>query len=156
MIRPVATVHVVPVLPKSIERLSELAYNLRWSWDQATINLFRRLDSDLWEETYHNPVLMLGRIAQDRLNQVASDPAFMNVYHKVIDDFDAYMNDKETWYVTHRADSKAKTSPVIAYFSMEYGLSECLQTYSGGLGILSGDHLKSASDLGLLPLCLLP
>lgn len=149
MIRPVATVHVVPVLPKPIERLSDLAYNLRWSWDQATIDLFRRLDGDLWEETYHNPVLMLGRIAQDRLNQVVSDPAFMNTYHKVVEDHDAYMNDKATWYITHRTGTKSKTSPVIAYFSMEYGLSECLQTYSGGLGILSGDHLKSASDLGL-------
>ncbi|MBK8135132.1 MAG: alpha-glucan family phosphorylase [Chloroflexi bacterium] len=148
MIKPVATVHVVPDLPKPLHRLQDLAYNLRWAWDQDTIALFRRLDPELWEETYHNPIQLLGRVSQDRLKQVSSDAAYMSNLQKAAADFDAYMASKETWYRAHRPN-KGKTDPTIAYFSMEFGLTECLQTYSGGLGILSGDHLKSASDLGL-------
>ncbi len=146
MIKPVATVHVIPDLPKPIERLNDLAANLRWSWDADTIALFRRLDSDLWEATYHNPVLMLGQLSQDRLKEASVDPAFLTNYHRVVNDFDAYMNTRDTWYRNNRT---SETDPLIAYFSMEYGLTEALKTYSGGLGILSGDHLKSASDLGL-------
>lgn len=148
MIKPVATVHVVPDLPKPLHRLQDLAYNLRWAWDQDTIALFRRLDPELWEETYHNPIQLLGRVSQDRLKQVSSDAAYMSNLQKAAADFDAYMASKETWYRAHRPN-KGKADPTIAYFSMEFGLTECLQTYSGGLGILSGDHLKSASDLGL-------
>lgn len=148
MIKPVATVRVVPDLPKPLHRLQDLAYNLRWSWDQDSIALFRRLDPDLWEATYHNPIQLLGRVSQDRLRQVSADPAYMSTLQKAAADFDAYMASKDTWYRSHRLN-KGKSDPVIAYFSMEYGLTECLQTYSGGLGILSGDHLKSASDLGL-------
>jgi starch phosphorylase len=146
MIKPVATVQVVPDLPKSLARLHDLAYNLRWSWDADTIALFRRLDTDLWESTYHNPIAMLGRMSQERLSQLGTDPSFMSNYQKVVADFDAYIGSKETWY---KQNYKHKQDPVLAYFSMEYGLTECLKTYSGGLGILSGDHLKSASDLGL-------
>ncbi|MCU0464983.1 MAG: alpha-glucan family phosphorylase [Anaerolineae bacterium] len=146
MIKPVATVHVVPDLPQPIARLSDLAHNLRWSWDADTIALFRRLDPDLWEETYHNPVLMLGRLPQEALKEASTDPAFLTNYQKVTADFDAYIGAKDTWF---RTNFKHEKDPVIAYFSMEYGLTEALKTYSGGLGILSGDHLKSASDLGL-------
>jgi starch phosphorylase len=146
MIKPVATVSVVPDLPESLSRLTELAYNLRWSWDHETYTLFRRVDTDLWDHTYHNPVAMLGLVSQERLIQCTKDAAFMAHYNSVIRDFDAYMNDKKTWYQTHRKTTK---NPIIAYFSMEFGLTECLQNYSGGLGVLSGDHLKSASDLGL-------
>jgi glycogen phosphorylase len=146
MIKPVATVSVVPDLPKSLSRLTELAYNLRWSWDHETYTLFRRVDTDLWDQTYHNPVAMLGLVSQERLDQCTKDAAFMAHYNSVISAFDAYMNDKHTWYHTRKNTAK---DPVIAYFSMEFGLTECLQNYSGGLGVLSGDHLKSASDLGL-------
>src|SRR5690606_24860872 len=133
MIKPVATVSVVPDLPESLSRLTELAYNLRWSWDHETYTLFRRIDTALWEKTYHNPVAMLGLVSQERLNQFTKDPASMAHYHRVIQEFDAYMNDKGTWYHTHRQSTQ---DPIIAYFSMEFGLTEALQNYSGGLGVL--------------------
>ncbi|MCB9453371.1 MAG: alpha-glucan family phosphorylase [Anaerolineaceae bacterium] len=146
MIKPVARINVVPALPESLRRLQELAYNMRWAWDHDTIALFRRLDRDLWEATGRNPVWMLGLVSQERLNAVCEDPAFMAHLHTVCDSFDAYMSDSHTWYNTHYGQEEP---PTIAYFSMEFGITECLQNYSGGLGVLSGDHLKSASDLGL-------
>ncbi len=146
MVKPVATVQVVPNLPEPLTRLQELAYNLRWSWDHDTIGLFRRLDRDLWESTGHNPVWMLGLINQGRLEALCDDPAFMAQFHRVCQDFDAYMMATDTWYTRKYAQAE---KPFIAYFSMEFGLTECLQNYSGGLGVLSGDHLKSASDLGV-------
>jgi starch phosphorylase len=146
MIKPVATINVVPNLPESLNRLQELAYNLRWAWDQETTSLFRRLDPELWRATEHNPVWMLGLLSQDRLNAAAEDPAFLAHLNRVCNAFDEYMKAENTWYQNQYGDVK---KPVIAYFSMEFGLAECLQNYSGGLGVLSGDHLKSASDLGL-------
>ncbi len=146
MIKPVARVHVVPNLPEPLRRMQELAYNLRWAWDHDTIALFRRLDRDLWEQTGHNPISMLGQVSQDRLEAACDDPAYMANLHQVCESFDDYMSAKNTWYDTQYGDLK---KPIIAYFSMEFGITECLQNYSGGLGVLSGDHLKSASDLGL-------
>ena len=147
MVKPVAQVDVKPSLPPSLERLRELAYNLRWSWDHETIALFRRLDRDLWTEGGSNPVWMLGHISQDVLRAASEDEAFLAHLDRVCASFDAYMSpDARTWYHRHYGVSH---KPFIAYFSMEYGLTECLRNYSGGLGILSGDHLKSASDLGL-------
>lgn len=147
MVKPVAKVDVKPSLPLSLERLRELAYNLRWTWDHETIVLFRRLDRDLWTETGSNPVWMLGRISQEVLQAAAEDEAFLAHLDRVCAAFDAYMApDARTWYRRHFGDFD---KPFIAYFSMEYGLTECLRNYSGGLGVLSGDHLKSASDLGL-------
>ncbi|MDZ4769262.1 MAG: alpha-glucan family phosphorylase [Chloroflexota bacterium] len=146
MVKPIITVSVVPNLPKPLERLRELAYNLRWSWHHDTISLFRRLDRDLWEETGHNPVMILGLLDQKRLDALVADSAFMTHFERVLADFDSYMSAKNTWYSrTYGAVDK----PIYAYFSMEFGLTEALQNYSGGLGVLSGDHLKSASDLGL-------
>lgn len=146
MVKPVATVHVVPNLPEPLARLKELAYNLRWSWDRDTMGLFRRMDRDLWETTGHNPVWMLGLIDQARLETLCEDSAFMAQFNRVCRDFDEYMNSTDTWYANNHGTSE---KPFIAYFSMEFGLTECLQNYSGGLGVLSGDHLKSASDLGV-------
>ncbi|MBL8132833.1 MAG: alpha-glucan family phosphorylase [Anaerolineae bacterium] len=146
MVKPIATVSVVPKLPEPLERLRELAYNVRWSWHHDTINLFRRLDRDLWEESGHNPVMMLGSIDQRRLDALVDDSAFISHFKRVCNDFDAYMAAEDTWY--SRKYGKT-TTPNLAYFSMEFGLTEALQNYSGGLGVLSGDHLKSASDLGL-------
>src|SRR5215207_7292783 len=146
MVKPVATVHVVPNLPEPLTRLKELAYNLRWSWDHDTIELFRRMDRDLWESTGHNPVWILGLINQARLEALCEDSAFMAQFHRVCRDFDAYMSATDTWYSRHHGTFE---KPFIAYFSMEFGLSEALKNYSGGLGVLSGDHLKSASDLGV-------
>jgi starch phosphorylase len=147
MVKPIATVDVTPNLPPSLERLRELAYNLRWTWDHETIALFRRLDRDLWDQTDNNPVAMLGLISQDALQNAAEDEAFMAHLDRVCGEFDAYMSpDGRTWYARNYGEFG---KPFIAYFSMEYGLTECLRNYSGGLGILSGDHMKSASDLGL-------
>ncbi|MBN1564715.1 MAG: alpha-glucan family phosphorylase [Anaerolineae bacterium] len=147
MVKPIATVDVTPNLPPSLERLRELAYNLRWSWDHETIALFRRLDRDLWQQTENNPVALLGLISQDVLQAAAEDEAFMAHLDRACAAFDAYMSpETRTWYKRNYGPFE---KPFIAYFSMEYGLTECLRNYSGGLGILSGDHIKSASDLGL-------
>lgn len=150
MVKPVTTVSVVPRLPKPLARLTDLACNLRFSWDQETLSLFRRLDPELWEATHHNPVALLGRISQERLESARNDPAFMAHLEHVCEDFDTYMAAKNTWFKeTYGNHGNGKKPPVIAYFSMEFGLTECLQNYSGGLGVLSGDHLKSASDLNI-------
>ncbi len=146
MVKPVTRINVIPNLPEPLRRLQELAFNMRWAWDHETIALFRRLDRELWESTNHNPVWMLGLISQEKLLAASEDPAFMATLRSVCESFDAYMSDKETWYKTHHDKPKR---PIIAYFSMEFGITECLQNYSGGLGVLSGDHLKSASDLDL-------
>lgn len=147
MVRPVARVKVAPKLPSQLKRLEELAHNLRWAWDHESIALFRRLDPDLWEKIGHNPVWLLGLISQERLKTICDDPAFMAHLDRVCQAFDDYMSAKNTWYYDNYGE--LKKHPVIAYFSMEFGIAECLQNYSGGLGILSGDHLKSASDLNL-------
>ncbi len=136
MVKPIATISVVPNLPEALKRLEELAYNLRWSWDQETIALFRRMDRELWEETTHNPVAMLGQISQSRLEALCDDPAFMAHYRRVCDEFDAYMNPTSTWF--SETYGNLPEPPLIAYFSTEFGLTECLQNYSGGLGVLSG------------------
>jgi starch phosphorylase len=126
--------------------LRDLAFNLWWAWNHEAIELFRRLGRDLWESTNHNPVLMLGSIRQERLEQLAEDDGFMAHLDRVCREFDRYMEGRSTWYLrTRGADNGTR----IAYFSAEFGLTECLGIYAGGLGILAGDHLKSASDLGL-------
>ncbi|MBN1965711.1 MAG: alpha-glucan family phosphorylase, partial [Anaerolineae bacterium] len=146
MIRPITTVDVVPNIPAKLERLLELAYNLRWTWDHDTINLFRRLDRELWEQSSRNPVLMFGNISQEKLYAATQDEAFLAHMDRVCAAFDLYMNTKNTWFRKQYGDFD---KPYIAYFSAEFGLTECLQNYSGGLGVLSGDHLKTASDLDL-------
>ncbi len=144
--RPSHTFRVVPALPASLERLRDLAYNLYWAWNHDTIDLFRRLDRDLWETAQHNPVLILGTIGQERLEQVAADDGFMAHLERVCRDFDRYTQARSTWYSKTFPDGDGNC---IAYFSAEFGLTESLGIYAGGLGILAGDHLKSASDLGL-------
>jgi starch phosphorylase len=129
-----------------LHALEELAYNLRWSWDHETIGLFRRLDRDLWEGSGHNPALMLGTVAQERLREAAEDHAFVAQLDRVAADLDAYMASTDTWYLKQYGPA---SRPLVGYFSMEFGLTECLPVYSGGLGILAGDHLKSASELGI-------
>ena len=142
------TYRVKAFLPKELEPLSELAYNLQWCWDHDTIDLFHRLDRDLWNETNHNPVKMLGSIKQDKLAKAIEDDGFMDQLQR------SYKTMKETLVSRTWFEDKyfKPDTPKIAYFSMEFGLNECLPIYSGGLGILAGDHLKSASELGL-PLC---
>lgn len=139
------TYRVRATLPAELAVLNELAYNLYWTWTPEAIDLFRRLDRDLWNQTKHNPVKMLGTIKQDRLSEVVSDEGFMAQLQRVYEDFQEYMGAR-TWF---EGKYQKFDTPKIAYFSMEYGLTECMPIYSGGLGILAGDHLKSSSELGL-------
>ena len=141
----VHALHVIPSIPKELLPLKEVALNLRWAWDPDSIELFTRLDSDLWDKTGHNPVLMLGTIDQQRLADAAKSEGFLADVDRVHRSLRDYL-ERPTWF--------SKTHPEfaglsIAYFSAEFGLTECLTGYAGGLGILAGDHLKSSSDLGL-------
>jgi glycogen phosphorylase len=138
------TYEVVPKLPEKLSALLDIAYNLWWSWNHDAITLFKRVDRDLWEDTYHNPVLMLGRASQKRLEALAADDGFLAHLNRVYVGLQVYLNSKG-W---HQKKFGAGEN-LLAYFSMEFGLAECLPVYSGGLGVLSGDTLKSASDLGL-------
>jgi glycogen phosphorylase len=135
-IQPLKEFLVRPALPATLNRLSELAYNLLWSWDHAIRSLFRRLDPLLWKESNHNPIQLLGRIPQEKLDRAAMDPRFVLLYKRACERHDSYLHTM----------APGEETPRIAYFSMEYGLLDCMQIYSGGLGILSGDHLKAASD----------
>ncbi len=146
MTRPIFTYSVAPSLPQPLQRLYALAYNLIWVWDHELMELFIRLDPDLWEETHHNPVKMLGAMKQQRLNTLARDEAFLGELERTWDRYAQYLDVNSTWFQKKYAK---EISPTIAYFSAEFGLTECLPNYSGGLGILSGDHIKSASDLGI-------
>lgn len=137
---------VNPQLPKRINKLSTIANNLWWSWNTEFLRLFQRIDMDLWEESEKNPVKFLKHVSQERLESVAKDITFLKEYDKIVDDFEGYMNSKNTWFSKNYPEEK---EDLIAYFSAEYGLDQTIPIYSGGLGILSGDHLKSASDLGI-------
>ena len=140
-------VTVKPALPEQLRRLEELAFNLVWSWLEDANELFARINPDLWQATKHNPVRLLAEVPQPDLNRCSVDEAYLSLYRKVIDRFDRYMaTNAETWFNRNHPD---KLSDTIAYFSAEFGLHESLPIYSGGLGILSGDHTKTASDLGL-------
>jgi starch phosphorylase len=145
--RPVHTFGVVPSLPPKIEGLRAAAYNLRWCWSHDSVELFRRLDGELWEKTGHNPVLLLGTIDQEKLEQAANDDAFLAHLRRVESSLESYLAGNSTWF--QRTSAKSADVPLIAYFSAEFGLTECLSIFAGGLGILAGDHLKSASDLGV-------
>ncbi len=137
---------VNPQLPKRINKLSIIANNLWWSWNSEYLKLFKDIDIDLWETIEKNPIKFLKQVSQDKLEQAASSQDFLKKYDKVVNDFEGYMNSKNTWFSKKYPANKEN---LIAYFSAEYGLDETVPIYSGGLGILSGDHLKSASDLGL-------
>ena len=137
---------VNPQLPKNINRLQEIANNLWWSWNSEFLRLFKDIDSDLWETVDKNPVKFLKRVSQERIERASNDDKFVKEYNKVVKNFDDYMTSKDTWFNKKYPDNK---NDLIAYFSAEYGLDETIPIYSGGLGILSGDHLKSASDLGI-------
>jgi starch phosphorylase len=145
MPRPVETFRVKPTLPGELAILKELAHNLAWSWNHETIELFRQLDPDLWNLSNHNPVKMLGLVKQEKLVLAARDDGFMAQLRRAYHELHDYLS-AQTWYA---GKYEPATTPKIAYFSMEFGLTECLPIYSGGLGILAGDHLKSASELGL-------
>ncbi len=138
-IRPLKEFLVRPALPAALHRLPEIGINLLWSWDHNVRALFRRLDPAIWKESNHNPVVMLGRVPQQTLERAANDPRFLLLYKRACETLDTYL--------AERPQSKM----LVAYFSMEYGLLDCMPIYSGGLGVLSGDHLKASSD-AVLPL----
>ena len=137
---------VNPQLPKRINRLFDVSSNLWWSWNTEFLQLFKMIDLDLWLEVGKNPVKFLKIVDQRKLERASENYDFLRKYDKMIEDFDDYMESKNTWFKKKYPDND---KDLIAYFSAEYGLDEILPIYSGGLGILSGDHLKSASDLGL-------
>ena len=137
---------VNPQLPKRIEKLSEIGYNLWWSWNTEFLKLFKEIDIDLWESVNKNPIKFLKLVTQEKLEKAAQSPEFLKKYDKVVENFEDYMKSKNNWFEKKYPDNK---NDIIAYFSAEYGLDQTLAIYSGGLGILSGDHLKSASDLGV-------
>lgn len=132
-------------LPRRINRLGELSYNLWWAWNPTALRLFNRIDNNLWEQVKHSPIRFLRELERPVLNAAAQDPDYLDLYDRVFSDFDAYLNRKDTWYATEHPNQQNQ----IAYFSMEFGLHETLPIYSGGLGVLSGDHLKETSDIGL-------
>jgi starch phosphorylase len=137
-IHPLKEFLVRPALPEKLQRMSEIALNLHWSWNHSLRSLFRRLDPVIWKASNHNPIVMLGRVSQATLERAASDPRYLALYRRACETHDAYL-----------ATSVAEPGMLVAYFSMEYGLLDCMPIYSGGLGVLSGDHLKASSDANL-------
>jgi glycogen phosphorylase len=134
---------VVPNLPDRLKPLRALAQNVWFSWNPLCLQLFQSLSRDLWEESGHNPVLMLEMLDQARIEEVMKDEGFLDHMDRVARSFERYMANTAAYsfHLDKPVDYK------VAYLSAEYGLTECLPLYSGGLGVLSGDHLKSASDL---------
>ena len=133
-------------LPPEISRLGEFVYNLYWVWVKDSQKLFTEIDSYLWEEVNHNPIKFLREVNQNKLIEIVKDSRYVDYYNEVMGKFDTYMRGENTWTSSHPECHQEKT---IAYFSSEFGLHETLPIYAGGLGILSGDHVKAASDLGL-------
>lgn len=137
---------VNPQLPKRINKLQEISYNLWWSWNTEFLRLFKIIDIDLWERIEKNPVKFLKLVTQEKLEVVCKNEEFLSQYDDVVENYENYMKSKSTYFSKKYPNN---TNDLIAYFSAEYGLDQILPIYSGGLGILSGDHLKSASDLGV-------
>ena len=136
----------VSKLPRRIDGLSELAYNLWWSWHIEARQLFKALDNPLWKATGHNPIKLLQQIAPYRLVAVAQDPLFLKKYDSVMSDFKDAMSEGDTWFNTKYPHLAQHT---IAYFSLEFAIHNSLPLYAGGLGVLAGDYCKESSDLGL-------
>ena len=137
---------VMPQLPERIRGLSTIANNLWWSWNTEFLKLFKTIDIDLWERVEKNPIKFLNLVSQDKLDSIIENKEFLKQYDEIYTNFKNYMESRNTWFTKKYPNNQ---KDLIAYFSAEYGLDEILPIYSGGLGILSGDHLKSASDLGI-------
>src|SRR5881275_2379967 len=140
------TYNVTPILPAALEPLREMSFNLWWTWEPAARRLFRHLDPELWNRTNHNPVRMLQLSRQSRLEELASDKTFLRELKESYDAYKRYLERQDTYGKTGAGAALHKP---VAYFSAEFGFHESIPNYSGGLGILSGDHCKSASDLDL-------
>ena len=140
--------NVVPRLPPRITRLRDLADNLMWTWQPAARRLFRELDPEVWESSNHDPLVVLREVSQARLEAAAGDAEYLSGYDEVIAGFDAYL-ERPGWYQEESALDTAAQAPLHAYFCAEYGWHESVAIYSGGLGVLAGDHTKASSDLGV-------
>src|SRR3954463_7319374 len=140
------TYNVTPTLPSALEPLRDISFNLWWTWEPSARRLFRHLDPALWDRTNHNPIRMLQLSRQARLEELAQDKTFLRELKQVHDSFRKYLERPDTYGKT--GPGKELEKPV-AYFSAEFGFHESVPNYSGGLGILAGDHCKSASDLDL-------
>ena len=136
---------VIPNIPPDLEGLSRLAYNLCFSWKDEIQDLFQRIDPRLWEECGHNPVLLLGLVSQERLNELSRDHNFLAQLERLTQNFNRYLSQPRILAEDYYPEMPFQ----VAYFSAEFGLSECLSIYSGGMGVLAGDTLKSASDLNV-------
>jgi glycogen phosphorylase len=136
---------VLPYLPDTIKPLLKIAQNMSWIWNFEAIELFRRLDIETWREVNHNPTAMLGRLSQKLMDEAAQSESFI-AHMKLVEEELNWHLTKKTWFDDNRAGCE---NLEVAYFSAEFGLHECLPIYSGGLGVLAGDHLKSSSELGL-------
>ena len=146
--RSLQSFSVRPALPPELSALERLAMNLRWSWDEPTRDLFRWVDKDAWEAMSHDPVRLLGQIPRPRLDELAADPGFLRYLQETVDGLDRYLK-APRWFQTRDETQQASPLRLVAYFSPEFGISEALPQYSGGLGVLAGDHLKASSDLGV-------
>ena len=144
--KPLGRITVSTIIPESLSRLSDLARNFWWTWNCEAVDLFKSIDSRLWYKLGANPTALLRKIGNKKLMQRANNAAFMESYSSVVKKFDEYLNSADTWFSNNHP---AHRGQMTAYFSAEFGLSESLPIYSGGLGVLSGDHCKSASDLGI-------
>src|SRR5687767_12484902 len=144
----IRTFQVFPDVPPPLAPLLELAHNLWWVWHHDAVDLFRRLDRELWEQVYHNPVKMLGMIPQGKLAAAAKDEGYLAHLGRVYEQFKEHL-EQPGWYKRTYGNKPGADKMLVAYFSAEFGIHESLPVYSGGLGVLAGDHLKSASDLGL-------
>ena len=136
---------VLPETPEALNRLKEIAYNMWFSWSWEAVALFIRLDPEYWEKSYHSPINMLGMLPLQKLKEAAKDKDFIDHMNRVYENLQNYLQGK-TWFEKKHGE---REKPSIAYFSCEYGIDDGLPLYSGGLGILAGDHMKSASDLGI-------
>jgi starch phosphorylase len=140
------SVSIAPYLPERIRGLLTISGNLWWSWTPAARSLFRAIDQSLWHRTRHNPTEMLRRLEPSRLAACAADPAFLELYDTVMAEFTRVQESVETWFTDRHP---GVDSGPIAYFCAEFALHSSIATYSGGLGVLAGDHCKEASDLGV-------
>ncbi len=138
-------------LPRRVRRLGEIAYNLWWTWSPEAQNLFMRLDPVLWESVNHNPVRLLRQLSRKRLAEAIADRRILDSYDRVVAAFDTYMrnNPGRDGQLPDWNGDAPDGHPMVAYFSFEFGLTEALPMYAGGLGVLAADHLKEASDMGL-------
>jgi len=137
---------VIPLLPERVSRLSALAANISWSWSRRARALFRAIDHPLWSLTRHNPIELLRRVDSDVLIARAGDPEFVRLYNDALAAARAEASTKQTWFANTFPGLGDRT---VAYFCAEFGLHNSVPIYSGGLGVLAGDHCKTASDLGV-------